>query len=104
MTKEDAYELLLRCFRDPTIRQQFLKNPLEVLKTTNLNLSEPELMEVAEIVPGLEPSDSSTQKLYEMLQADFANMAVSLRKSVLRVVAQIEDGFRNVMRMYLIAF
>ena len=104
MTKEDAYNLLLLVSRNPEVREQFLTSPLDVVKTGSFNLTEDELNEALQIVATLGRSDEFMQRLYEKLQADFADMAIKLRSSVLRVVCQIEDGFRNVMRMYLVAF
>ena len=104
MTKQDAYDLVLQISRDPSTRQQFISDPFSVLKATNLKLSESELDEVLGMIAGLSPSDDNMQKLYEKLQTNFADMALTLRQSVLNVVEQIETGFKKVMQMYVIAF
>ncbi len=74
-----------------------------MLKNAGLRLGEDELREVGEILMKLRSSDIA-EKLYRELQTNFANMAISLRDSVLRVVNEIEKGFKNVMRMYVVAF
>ena len=103
MTKQAAYDLLLKVSQDTATRKKFLSDPVSVLGSTGLALSEPEVNEARDIVAGLSSSDEFS-KLYEKLQTNFAEMAIAFRASVLRVIGQIEEGYKDVMQMYVVAF
>lgn len=104
MTKQDAYDLLLRVCGEASVRQKFLTDPTEILKETGLKVTETELSEVRTIVAAINPMDPKIAALSAELQENFARMALSLRKSILDVVDQIEAGFKKVMQMYVVAF
>lgn len=99
MTKEAVYELLLRLSKDSTVRRQFIRDPSAVLKTTGLAISESELKGVIDVLKGFTYSPLLIEQ-----QENFVKIGLELRASVIRVVKQIEEGFKAVMKMYVVAF
>jgi len=102
MTADQALELLLSLSKDPQRREEFMRNPPDVLKAMTFALSEEEIVKAREILTRF-PS-RRLETLSENLHVDFGKMALEVRSSVLRVVKQIEDGFTSVMKMYKVAF
>src|SRR6266567_2942544 len=102
MTADQALELLLSLSKDPQLREEFMRNPPDVLRARTLTLSEEEIVKAREILT-IFPS-RRLETLSESLQIDFGKMALEVWSSVLRVVKQIEDGFTSVMKTYEVAF
>ena len=89
MGKEDAFELLKSLSEDPTKLGLFIDNQSIFLQKTGLRVTTEEVQQILDIIAGLKPRDE---------------MAPKLTGSLLNVLDQIENGFKYIQNMYLLAF